>query len=517
MPNVRGVDRRRTFEPEEQARTLKMQIDDRRFSRLTVLGVTAGVLLLLIAFAATIYSLALNQRSRDQVDHTYQVIDGVKQLELYLERAETGARGYLIVPAPARLQTYQLNSGRIAPELDRLAALVADNPVQRRNVEHMRPLVAQELAVLERTVSAAVSGDIFEAQRVFAVEVARERLVRIRALSNEMRDVELRLLDERTSSERRTKAVLTTVLGVTSLLMLLLGVAVIFVVRRYTESLLAARNRLDRLNTDLEGVVTERTADLQRANAEIQRFAYIVSHDLRSPLVNILGFTAELEETNKSLGALIERAEKDAPQIITEDTKHAREDLPEAIGFIRASTQKMDRLINAILRLSREGRRTLMPEALDMGQVLGGIVASLEHRLNEAATSVTVEEPIANIVSDRVAMEQIFSNLIENAVKYLQPGRPGEVTVRGREDGDRVVYEVQDNGRGIDPRDHERIFDLFRRSGTQDQPGEGIGLAHVRALAYRLGGFIDVQSKLGEGATFLVSLPVAYADQGVGN
>jgi signal transduction histidine kinase len=514
---MRGADRRRTPEPEEHARTLKMQIDDRRFSRLTVLGVTAGVLLLLIAFAATIFSLALNQRSRDQVDHTYRVIDGVKQLELYIERAETGARGYLIVPAPARLRTYQLNSGRIAPELDNLASLVADNQAQRQNVERIRPIAAEELAVLEQTMKAAVSGDIFEAQRIFAVEVARERVARIRAIVNEMRERELRLLDERTSSERRTNLILTTVLGVTGLLMLLLGVTVIVVVRRYTESLQAARNRLDRLNTDLEGVVTERTADLQRANAEIQRFAYIVSHDLRSPLVNILGFTAELEETNKSLVSLIERAEKDAPQIITEDTKHAREDLPEAIGFIRASTQKMDRLINAILRLSREGRRTLTPESLDMSQVLGGIVASLEHRLHESGTSVTVEEPIPDIVSDRVAMEQIFSNLIENAVKYLQADRAGQVTVRGREDGDRVVYEVQDNGRGIDPRDHERIFDLFRRSGTQDEPGEGIGLAHVRALAYRLGGFIDVQSELGQGATFQVSLPVTYADQGAGN
>jgi signal transduction histidine kinase len=114
-------------------------------------------------------------------------------------------------------------------------------------------------------------------------------------------------------------------------------------------------------------------------------------------------------------------------------------------------------------------------------------------------------------------MEQIFSNLIENAVKYLQPGRAGEVTLRGRKEDDRILYEVADNGRGIDPRDHERIFDLFRRSGTQDQPGEGIGLAHVRALAYRLGGFIDVKSELGQGATFLVSLPVTYADEGVGN
>jgi len=300
-------------------------------------------------------------------------------------------------------------------------------------------------------------------------------------------------------------------------LLIAVGAAAFFVVRRYTTDLAGARNRLHVLNTDLESVVSERTADLQRANAEIQRFAYIVSHDLRSPLVNILGFTSELEETNKSLVSLIERAEAEAPQIITDDTRHAREDLPESIGFIRASTQKMDRLINAILRLSREGRRTLTPEKLQMEKVLGGIVASLEHRLVETGTTVTIEKPIPDVVSDRVAMEQIFSNLIENAVKYLQPGRPGEVTLRGQKVDDRIVYEVADNGRGIDPRDHERIFDLFRRSGTQDQPGEGIGLAHVRALAYRLGGFIDVKSELGQGATFQVSLPVTYADEGVGN
>jgi signal transduction histidine kinase len=268
------------------------------------------------------------------------------------------------------------------------------------------------------------------------------------------------------------------------------------------------------LNADLEGAVRVRTAELQRANEEIQRFAYIVSHDLRSPLVNILGFTAELEETNKALGGLLERAEKEAPQIINADSRNAREDLPEAIGFIRSSTQKMDRLINAILKLSREGRRTLAPEALDMNEVFEGITGSLAHLLTDNEVSVTVEKPVPEIISDRVAIEQIFSNLIENAVKYSDPGRPNHVTVRGTAKGDRVVYEVADNGRGIDPKDHQRVFDLFRRSGPQDKPGEGIGLAHVRALAYRLGGFIDLQSELGQGARFQVNLPTTYADQG---
>jgi signal transduction histidine kinase len=124
-----------------------------------------------------------------------------------------------------------------------------------------------------------------------------------------------------------------------------------------------------------------------------------------------------------------------------------------------------------------------------------------------------VRRPIPQIVTDRVAIEQILSNLIENATKYLQPGRPGVITVSGEQRRDRVILSVADNGRGIDPRDHQRIFDLFRRSGQQDQPGEGIGLAHVRALAYRLGGMIDVESEPGRGSTFRLNLPKTYVSQ----
>ena len=92
-------------------------------------------------------------------------------------------------------------------------------------------------------------------------------------------------------------------------------------------------------------------------------------------------------------------------------------------------------------------------------------------------------------------------------MKYLSPERAGRIVIRGHATGPRVVLEVADNGRGVDPKDHERIFELFRRSGQQDQPGEGIGLAHVRALVYRLGGHITVDSELGRGSTFRVDLP----------
>jgi PAS domain S-box-containing protein len=266
-----------------------------------------------------------------------------------------------------------------------------------------------------------------------------------------------------------------------------------------------ARDALQLINHNLEAMVAARVSDLKAANEEIQRFAYIVSHDLRAPLVNIMGFTSELEALRAQLQRFVDEIGATAPDAVPARVREGvGEDLPEAIGFIRSSTDKMDRLIKAILRLSREGRRVLAPEALDMRAVLEGVFKTLAHQADGVAF-VLGDTP--DIVSDRLAVEQIFANLAENAVKYRHAEREGRIMFSGERIGDLVRYRVEDNGRGIDPRDFDRIFDLFRRSGVQDTPGEGIGLAHVRALVRRLGGTITVASEPGEGSTFTVELP----------
>ena len=140
-------------------------------------------------------------------------------------------------------------------------------------------------------------------------------------------------------------------------------------VLRYTRELSNAHAELSVLNADLESRVTDRTAQLQKANDEIQRFAYIVTHDLRAPLVNIMGFTSELEASVNSLKSVVDnvgvRDSKIPATLLNEARRAVAEDLPEAIGFIRSSTRKMDSLINAILKLSREGRRSLRPESVN--------------------------------------------------------------------------------------------------------------------------------------------------------
>ena len=256
-----------------------------------------------------------------------------------------------------------------------------------------------------------------------------------------------------------------------------------------------------RNNERLDDMVHLRTAELTAANEEVQRFAYIVSHDLRAPLVNIMGFTSELEQAAGTLSRYVH--ETDMPADVREATE---EEIPEALRFIKTSTEKMDRLINAILRLSREGRRVLTPERLDMKALLEGLAQTMQH---QAAVKDAVVEisPLPPVVGDRLAIEQVFGNVVDNALKYLKPGRPGHIHISGTLEGAVTRFDIKDNGRGIAARDYDRVFELFRRAGDQTVPGEGIGLAHVRALVRRLGGTIECVSELGSGTTFTIRLP----------
>ena len=267
-----------------------------------------------------------------------------------------------------------------------------------------------------------------------------------------------------------------------------------------------------RTNAGLEAEVARRTADVHAINDEVQRFAYIVSHDLRAPLVNIMGFTGELENTTRTLrrhGAALATADGRLPPDLEEAIE---QDLPEAIRFIRSSTDKMDRLIGAILRLSREGRRLLQPERIAMGELVGAALGALAHQVLEAGAEVEVGS-LPDLVSDRLAVEQVFTNLLDNALKYRDPARPLRLTVRGRvageAGGEMRLFEIEDTGRGIAERDRERVFELFRRAGGQGVPGEGVGLAHVRALVRRLGGRIELDSAPGRGSVFRIHLPAA--------
>jgi signal transduction histidine kinase len=425
------------------------------------------------------------------------------ELETLLD-AETGQRGYLLTMRDNYLQPYRQARARAGETLAQLSTAEAGNPRMRSQMQALTIATNAKLAELEETVALARAGHRDQAQALVISDRGKALMDRARAplyaILRDADDLVAADINRLSANAQLTRAV--TVIGGVAVLVFS-GVA-IWLLLRYIRDAVRARQEVESFNATLEERVARRTAALTRANEEIQRFAYIVSHDLRAPLVNIMGFTSELEIGAKTLGQYFESGAGEDRQA-AEDA--ALRDLPESVAFIRSSTGKMDRLINAILKLSREGRRELLAEPVDLGKSFEIILASLKHQIDETATQVELSPFLPVLQSDRLALEQVFSNLVDNALKYLQPGRPGRLKIEAENTRNSVTVRIIDNGRGIAEQDLERVFELFRRAGRQDRPGEGIGLAHVRALVRRMGGDITVRSRLGEGSEFRVQLP----------
>lgn len=460
----------------------------------------------LVAISAT--SVWLVGRSNDDAEavvHTLEVQNRLSGVLLNLRRAESGQRGFgLTGQEPYRVE-YREAARNVSPALDRAKEAVSDNPPQLERFNEIAPLVREKLEEMAQVIAMFEQGRQQEALDVIKAGSGRNLMEGIRQRILVMYNAERDLLNHRRAESERTNAYLLAAALLGSAIIVLIGAFSIYLVQRSSRQREEARRALQDTNESLERIVAERTADLRLANEEIQRFAYIVSHDLRSPLVNIMGFTSEIEaikkDTFEKLSALQQSSSTDAQK----DLDLSRE-FDELIGFIKSSIGKMDRLINSILKLSREGSRTFRPEYVSMDGLVKSITENVAHQASEKGVEITLEL-LPPLKSDRLALEQIFSNLVDNALKYTQPGRPGRIRIGGRSNQAQVIYEVEDNGRGIAPQDHDRIFDLFRRAGQQDQPGEGIGLAHVRALVRRLGGYMTLKSESGTGSTFIVTLP----------
>ncbi|CUT09676.1 Twocomponent sensor histidine kinase [Bradyrhizobium sp.] len=483
-----------------------------------ILLFAAGLLVLTVISAGSVYLVNKARDDSKWVVHTIEAENQINALLLEIRRAESTARGYLLTQGEDFKVDHDKAVAAVVPALDKLTRLTGDNPAQRENIEKLSAAIETRLGQFAQEMDFLRRGEPENAAALVREVVSTDATAAIAKVATEMIQEEERLFRLRTVNSDRSQTLAASMTGIGSGLVVLLALISIWLVRRSARARDDAEARLRDANVNLEAVVDERTADLREANNEIQRFAYIVSHDLRSPLVNIMGFTSELEELGgdifRRIGGLTHVPADGPPlpdgEIALEGAdKQLSADFSEALGFIKSSIAKMDRLISAILNLTREGRREFQPEKIDTAELIEAIVSTLAHQAAEAQAEIQVA-PLPNLVSDRLALEQIFSNLIDNAIKYLKPGVPGEIRIRGRTKLGYAIFEISDNGRGIDPKDHQRIFDLFRRAGTQDKPGQGIGLAHVRALVRRLGGTMSVSSELNTGSTFTITLPITW-------
>jgi len=259
--------------------------------------------------------------------------------------------------------------------------------------------------------------------------------------------------------------------------------------------------------------------ELSRTNQELETLIRIASHDLRSPLVNIQGFNQLL---NKACDAIFDTL---ADAVLPDETRQAlvasHEKAEKSMRFINAGVEKMNGLISGLLRLSRLGRTPLVLQPLDMNTLLQTVVDAMTFQIRAAAAEVALEA-LPDCRADAALVNQVFSNLLDNAIKYRDSARPLRVRVwgrypgwgrhpdLGRQEDARVVYCVEDNGLGVAPEHHQKIWDLFYRSNPQESvAGEGVGLAAVQRIVERHGGKVWMESEIGKGSRFFLTLPAA--------
>jgi light-regulated signal transduction histidine kinase (bacteriophytochrome) len=239
----------------------------------------------------------------------------------------------------------------------------------------------------------------------------------------------------------------------------------------------------------LRDLLARQSAELANAKAELDQFASVVSHDLQEPLRMITGYLHLLQSHYG------DKLDGDANEFIAHAVDGAK---------------RMQELINDLLTYSRLGTRGKPLEPIDCNDVLGAALFNLMIAIRESDARVT-HDPLPTVRGDKVQLGQLFQNLLENAIKYRDT-RPLEIHVGCERDGDVWRLFVRDNGIGINPEQHQRIFVIFQRLHTrQEYPGTGVGLAICKRVVERHGGKIWVQSEPGKGSTFYFTLPTTGA------
>jgi len=530
--------------------------------------------LLLIA-APVIFQLALllvvhdmQMASRDAQNwarHSRQVLASTDELLREIVQLVAIERGAVLTGNPQFDALSRPAPGEITRRLDELKQLVADNPTQAARADEIRAAALSLEQWINGEQTLLTEGHGAEAaERVRSGEGVR-RSRRVREVMTTFLDEETRLGDQRDAAVVAADARERQVTVVGALVALLLALALVYLFARGIAGRLGvvAENadrlaagaplhspvagsdeiaQLDRVLHQTALRLATAAAAAQQARLEIERrneelaqvnlelaqktqenelFIYSVSHDLRSPLVNLQGFSKELTRACGELGGLLHNESIITPELHEKVAALTEQEIPESVHFIKSAVTRASLIIDALLRLSRAGRVEYRWQMVPVQTVVSTIRDAMRAAIKERKAELIVH-PLADAWGDPVAVEQIFANLIGNAVNYLDSTRPGRIEIgmhdstppapnkdAAEDAAPAHTYFVRDNGLGIPASGLAKVFVAFQRLHASVARGEGIGLALVRRIVDRHHGEIWVESVEGIGSTFYVRLPAA--------
>lgn len=461
------------------------------FSQRIALSFVLAMLLIASGFALSFYSYNRYSTDSKRVEHSYQVISKLEEILSQLKDVETSSRGYAIIKDSLFLEPYRAAMPKIPHNLLALRRLVTDNPAQIRRTDSLVTLVQLKLDITQRQIGVARIDKPAAVQSYF--RLGKVRMDNVQRWAKEMMKIEQTMLTER--NEQARQSFRNTLLIIFALSMLTF-IALILAYRLLESELKQRASNETKLRV-YEDELRAQIRQLETSNQELERFAFVASHDLQEPLRKIQSFASLL---NDRYGPLLDDNGR------------------QFLGKIMGSAERMSKLIKELLTFSRlNGVKTEFHE-VNLNHVMERVLANNELTISALDARITIDElpTIRGIFSQ---MEQLFDNLIANALKFTFPGEPPVIEIRVERAGNisqlglapsksYFCINITDNGIGFDEKYATHIFDLFQRlHGKTTYEGTGIGLAICKRIVVFHKGAITAYSQPNQGATFTVILP----------
>jgi signal transduction histidine kinase len=443
--------------------------------RKTLIGFMVSAGLPVLVSAVAVLAVRGYGNSNRWVSHTHEVIGELEGLAAALAQTETARRGFLATGESQYLEERDSALSRQQSHLQSLKQLTVDNASQQQRLRDLEGRLERRAAEVDDSIVPAQTQGLPAAQQGLRAQQIRQVTLDANVRIEQLEGEENRLLNSRRGADDRWA--LGLVATFVALLLTVTAVLAWLCLRVRTEARGRTRQTL---------ALARANMSLETANRELESFSYSVSHDLRSPLRAIDGYSLMLQEDYS--GQLDETGRR-------------------YIQTIRNGSQRMAALIDDLLTFSRLSRQSLNRQIVDMTALARRAAAEVLEGQAEPKPAVNIPE-LPPVPGDPALLRQVWTNLISNAVKYSSKSATPAVQVRAAAEGRLVRFEVQDNGVGFDMKYADKLFGVFQRLHSIDEfPGTGVGLAIVQRIITRHEGAVTAQGERGKGATFGFTLP----------